>query len=157
MRIEDDRTVSGLRRSPFTTLTDEEIEHLSAEIRTIGADESVFMFNNGDKTSYVDAIDVINVRYDVFPNTNSTHPRDLMSQRAVLAHEYFGHRVNRGTKLQSGSWNDEFRASYQAAKNTPNLSAEDRRYLVLDAMERAKESGVSIRPNNFMRRIIYGF
>ncbi|MCL2016561.1 MAG: hypothetical protein FWG68_09985 [Defluviitaleaceae bacterium] len=154
---QEDRNSSGLRRSPFTVLSPEEIVYLRAEIVAIGADESVFMFNNGRKTGYSDNDDIIRVRYDVFPSQNSTHPRDLMSERAVLAHEYYGHRANRGTPLQNGSWNDEFRASYLAAKNAPNLSDDDRRYLILDAAERAKEHGVSIRYNAFMRRLIYGY
>jgi len=153
----DDRSAGGLRRSPFTTLNSEEIEHLRTEIRAIGADESVFLFNDGDRTGYTDNDDIISIRYDVFPNTNSTHPRNLMSERAVLAHEYYGHRANRGTTVTSGSWNDEFRASYLAARNAPNLSDEDRRFLVLDAIERARESGVTIRYNDFMRRIIYAY
>ena len=80
-----------------------------------------------------------------------------MSSRAVIAHEYYGHRAYRGTKLRKGAWNDEFRASYMAAKNTPNLSDEDRRYLILDALERAKESGVTIKYNDFIRRTLYGY
>ena len=80
-----------------------------------------------------------------------------MSQRAVLAHEYYGHRANRGTILPKGSWNDEFRASYMAEKNCPNLSEEDRRYLILDALERAKENGISIKHNDFIRGCLYGY
>jgi len=79
-----------------------------------------------------------------------------MSERAVLAHEYYGHRTNRGTKLKSNSWNDEFRASYMAAKNTPNLTDKDRYYLILDALQKAKEAGISITYNNFIRRILHG-
>jgi hypothetical protein len=44
-----------------------------------------------------------------------------------------------------------------AAKNAPNLTDEDRRYLILDALERAKEKGVSIKHNGFIRRILYGY
>lgn len=146
---------NGNRRSALYPLTDSEIAALKEDIKTIGADESKFIFNSGDSTSYSDKHDVIFVRRDVFPDTNSIHPRDLMSTRAVLAHEYYGHRTHRGTKLTNGSWNDEFRASYSAAKNTPNLSDEDRRYLILDALERAKESGVSIKYNNYIRRMLY--
>ncbi|MCL1994795.1 MAG: hypothetical protein FWG63_01155 [Defluviitaleaceae bacterium] len=153
----DERLVKGLRRSPFTTLSNEEIEHLRQEIRAIEADESVFRFNKGRQTGYVDITDSVNVRYDVFPSTDSKHPRDLMSERAVLAHEYYGHRQYRNTPLSPESWNDEFRASYMAAKNAPNLSDEDRRYLILDAIERAKEAGFSIRYNEVMRRLVYGF
>ena len=79
-----------------------------------------------------------------------------MSERAVLAHEYYGHRTHRGTTLEKGSWNDEFRASYTAAKICPNLTDEDRRYLILDAIERAKEAGINIRYNDFIRRVLYG-
>ena len=102
-------------------------------------------------------LDEIRVRGDILPDKNSLHPRDLMSTRAALAHEYYGHRAYRGTKLKRNAWNDEFRASYMAAKNTPNLSAEDRKYLVLDALERAKEKGVTIKHNDFIRRILYGY
>jgi len=90
----DDRTAGGLRRSPFTTLNAEEIEHLRTEIRAIGADENVFLFNNGKQTGYSDENDIIRIRYDVFPNTNSTHPRDLMSERAVLARLPAGRPMN---------------------------------------------------------------
>jgi hypothetical protein len=58
--------------------------------------------------------------------------------------------------LPKGSWNDEFRASYIAAKKAPGLSTQDRIYLILDAMERAKESGVNIRLNNFIKDVLYG-
>ena len=44
-----------------------------------------------------------------------------------------------------------------AAKNTSNLSDEDRRCLILDSIERAKESGVSIKNNSFMKKILYGY
>lgn len=42
-----------------------------------------------------------------------------------------------------------------AAKNAPGLTAEDRRYLILDAISRAQEAGVSIKYNDFMRRVLY--
>ena len=79
-----------------------------------------------------------------------------MSVRAVLAHEYYGHRPNRGTALPRNIWNDEFRASYLASKIAPNLTSEDRLHLVLDAVERAREAGVVIKRNQYMRRVIYG-
>lgn len=107
---------NGHRRSMLHELTESEIETLRTDIKAIGADESNFVFNGGDSTSYSDKHDVVFVRGDVIPDTNSIHPRDLMSTRAALAHEYYGHRSHRGTKLKDGSWNDEFRASYSAAK-----------------------------------------
>ena len=152
-----ERNASGLRKNPFKVVNEKEIEHIKAEIKAIGADETVFVFNVGRQTGYVDEIDFIRVRYDVFPDANSKHPRDLMSERAVLAHEYYGHRQYKGTKLEHGSWNDEFRASYTAAKNAPNLSDEDRRYLVLDALERAKEADVAVVYNDFIRRSLHGY
>ena len=153
----DGRKAGGLRRSPLNILSETEIERLKNEIRIIKADESVFVFNKGQFTGYVSERDIIYVRGNVFPsNDGSVHPRDLMSERAVLAHEYYGHRAYRETKLRDGSWNDEFRASYMAAKNTPNLNDEDRQYLILDAVERSKEAGVTITYNGFMRRILYG-
>ena len=79
-----------------------------------------------------------------------------MSERAVLAHEYYGHRANKGTYLPEGSWNDELRASYFATKNTPNLCDKDRLYLIMDAIERTKEAGVTIVYNDFMKGCLYG-
>ena len=147
---------NGGRRPSLHVLTDDEIKALRADIDSIKADPSVFAFNAGTQTCYYDELDIINVRGDVLPDLTSLHPRDLMSSRAVLAHEYYGHRAHRGTKLSKGAWNDEFRASYSAAKNAPGLSDEDRRYLILDALERAKESGVTIKYNDFIRRTLYG-
>lgn len=148
---------NGLRNNPNLHLTEEQIVSLKGDIRAIGADESVFVFNSGARTSYSDEVDTIFVRGDVFSYPRSTHPRDLMSARAVLAHEYCGHRANKGTKLPVGAWNDEFRASYMAARDAPGISDEDRRYLVLDAIDRAKSAGVTITLNEFMRRTVYGF
>ena len=148
----------GLRRSPYHILNDEEIEMLKKDIDAIQADISVFRFNEGRRTSYFDELDKVLIRGDVFSDLKSMHPRDLMSSRAVLAHEYYGHRPHRNviTKLPSGSWNDEFRASYMAAKNAPGLTDDDRRFLILDALERAKSAGVSIVHNSFIRRVLYG-
>ena len=150
------RNAGGLRRSPFIPLTDEEINFLKDEIKAIEAEESVFEFVNGRATSYRDETDKIYVKKDVFPDLDSIHPRDLLSPRAVLAHEYYGHRANRNSSLDEGSWNDEFRASYMAALNTPNLSDKERAGLILDAIERAREAGVTIKYNEFMRRTLYG-
>jgi len=83
-------------------------------------------------------------------------PRSAMSSKAALGHE-LGHAKHRGTKLPVGAWNDEFRASYWAAKNLANLSEHDRIHLVLDALERAREAGVHVSINAFMRRVLYGY
>ena len=79
-----------------------------------------------------------------------------MSQRAVLAHEYYGHKYFDdlfGDKNPlPGAWTDEFRASYNAALNAPNLTETDRMYLMADALERAKEAGVNITNLPFTNR-----
>lgn len=148
---------NGLRTAPSHILTEAEIESLKKDIASIEADESVFRFNKGHRTGYDDVLDEIRVKGDILPDLSSKHPRDRMSSRAALAHEYYGHRANRGTNVPNGAWNDEFRASYMAAKNCPNLSDEERADLILDALERAKESGVTIKNNSFIRRVLYGY
>ena len=156
-KLVDDRKAGGLRRSALNWLSESDIKYLKNEIRAINADETKFEFNTGYATGYRDDIDIIHVRSDVFPDKNSLHPRDLLSERAVLAHEYYGHRAYRNTILGRGAWNDEFRASYMAAKNAPNLTNKDRHTLVLDALERAKEAGIIIKYNDFIRRVLYGY
>lgn len=148
---------NGLRTAPSHILTEAEIESLKKDIASIEADESVFKFNKGHRTGYDDVLDEIRVKGDILPDLSSKHPRDRMSSRAALAHEYYGHRANQGTNVPNGAWNDEFRASYMAAKNCPNLSDEERADLILDALERAKESGVTIKNNDFIRRVLYGY
>jgi len=149
------RNANGLRQG-MRKLTESEIEHLKSEIRAIEADISVFDFDNYKVTGYMDDVDVISVASNVFPDLTSNHPRDLMSERAVLAHEYYGHRAFRGTTLLPQSGEDEYRASMTAAKNSPNLSDEDRRYLVLDALDRAQTAGIEVHHDDFIRRTVYG-
>ena len=157
-KIESERNMAnGLRKSPKIKLTEDDKKHLLSEINAINADPNKFVFRDGVGTGYSDERDVVFVSSNVFPSQDSSKiARDRMSERAVLAHEYYGYRANRGTVLEAGSWNDEFRASYMAAKNCPNLSDQDRYYLVLDALDRAKEAGVTIRNNDFIRRVLYG-
>ena len=62
----DERGAMGLRRSPFYILDESDIEHVIAEIRAIGADESLFLFNRGPRTGYSDKYDVIFIRSDIF-------------------------------------------------------------------------------------------
>ena len=156
--IADRNMANGMRKSAKIKLSDSDKQHLLSEIDIIKADRNVFVFRDGFGSGYSDERDKIFVSSNIFPsNDGSKHPRDLMSERAALAHEYYGHRAYRGTKLPKGSWNDEFRASYMAAKNCPNLTDEDRYFLILDALERAKESGISIQYNSFIRSILYGY
>lgn len=148
----------GMRKSSTIPLSDADKAHLMEEIKAIQADMDVFVFRDYVGTGYSDKRDKVYISSNVFPSQDgSKHPRDLMSERAALAHEYYGHRANRNSALEPGSWNDEFRASYFAARDCPNLSDEDRRYLILDAVERAKEAGVPIEYNDFMRRVVYGY
>ena len=149
---------NGLRRSYFIDLTSEDKEFILQEIDAIGADRSAFRFRNGGPTSYSDERNIISVSSSVFPSDDgSKHPYDLLSVRATLAHEYYGHRAHSGTKLRWGAWNDEFRASYAAARDCPGLNDEDRTMLIADAMQRAKDAGVNIKLNSFMRRLLYGY
>ena len=50
----EERSAGGLRRSPFYVLSEEDVDHLKAEIAAIGAELSVFRFNQGRRTGYVD-------------------------------------------------------------------------------------------------------
>lgn len=148
---------NGLRKSPLIPLSEKDKSFILEEIKAIEADESVFIFRDGVGSGYSDGRDIVYVSSNIFPsNDDSVHPRDRMSARAALAHEYYGHRVHRNSTLALGDWRDEFRASYSATKRCPNLTAEDRAYLILDAVERANEAGVSIKYNSFMKRCLYG-
>ena len=151
-----ERGASGLRRSPLNNLSEEEITFIFSEAQSIGINIDILRPNEGDSTGYSDDMDVIFIRGDIYPDMDGTHPRDIMNVRAVLAHEYYGHRANRGTHWDIGDWRDEFRASYQAAKNTPNLTIQERIQLLNDARARASEAGVSIKHNKYMLEVLYG-
>ncbi|MCL2053898.1 MAG: hypothetical protein FWG90_05585 [Oscillospiraceae bacterium] len=157
VELEKKRDVSGYRQTPHYWLTDEDIRHLKDEIKAIEAVQDVFRFNFGNRTAFDDLRGLINVKGDVIPDKTSTHPRDLMSERAVLAHEYYGHYKFFPSKFDYGDWRDEMRASYIAAIKTPNLSEKDRAYLMLDAYERAKEAGHFFEYSKKAREIIYGY
>lgn len=76
--------------------------------------------------------------------------------RAVLAHEYYGHFKHIPSEYPVGDWRDEFRASYEAALNAPNLSDEDRSRLIIDAYERQKEAGEFNGYSEEAKRILFG-
>ena len=148
------RGVNGVgRQSADDILDTKQIDFVKKEFETIGGDTKILRFNEGNYTGYLDKKDVINIRGDIFPNTLSNHPNSMMSVRAALAHE-LGHRNFRGTSVIPGSWNDEFRASYWASKNVPNLSLEDKYMLVSDAVQRIREARpiVPFEPNNISSR-----
>lgn len=102
-RVEQVRTdycehlASGNRRSPFYVLSDEDIAAVKQEIAAIGADENEFVFNSESVrgTCFLARDGKVHIKGNIFPDNYSDHPRDRMSVRAVLAHEYYGHRPNR--------------------------------------------------------------
>lgn len=169
----DKDMANGMRDTSKTPLTQGEIEYIKSEIRRIGADPSVFVFNDEEhlslSTCYNFVEDRIYITRNIFPDEKygSTHPRDLMSVRAVLAHEYFGHRPYRDEYLfdmQQGNefhttpiWQDECRASINAAKTAHNLTDRDKSNLVMDAIYRAKEFGHLIEMDDFMKEVVYGY
>jgi hypothetical protein len=164
---------NGMRNMTRTPLTDTEIEYVKSEIQRIGADLSVFVFNDEEhltsSTCYNFIEDKIYVTRNVFPDEKygSVHPRDLMSVGAVLAHEYFGHRpyrneylsdMNKGNEFHTTPiWQDECRASINAAKTAHNLTDRDKSNLVMDAVYRAKEFGHLIEMDDFMKEVMYGY
>lgn len=151
-----ERMTGGLRSSPSLILNDAQIQRITREFGEVGGDPSILRFNSGRQTSYVDELNIIRVRGDVLPLEDASHVRSTMSSRATLAHE-LGHQAHQGTGVQIGAWNDEFRASYWAAKNAPGLSMTERVDLLNDAVSRAREAGVPIKMNKFMQETLYGY
>lgn len=156
--IKEREMANGMRKSYLIPLSDADKEFVTGEIDAIGADRKHFIFRDFRATAYSAARDKVFVSSSVFPSADgSTNPTDMLSVRATLAHEYYGHRAYRNTQLREGAWNDEFRASYMAAQFSPGLSDEDRAMLISDALQRAKDAGVNIKLNSFMRRCLYGY
>ena len=156
--IEFRKMANGGRKSQFIKLTDNDRQYIIKEAKAIGIESNYIGFRDYRPTGYNSEKNIIFVSSQVFPaNDDSPMSRDRMSVRAVLAHEYYGHKVNRNTVIPQGHWIDEFRASYRAAQKCPNLSQEERADLLRDAIDRAKEAGIAIKLNSFMRRILYGY
>lgn len=164
---------NGHRDMSGRLLTESDIELIKSEIQRIGADLSVFVFNDENhifgSTCYNFVEDKIYVTGNVFPDDKygSIHPRDIMSIGAVLAHEYYGHRMYRQEYLDDLAkgedyhttpiWQDECRASITAAKIAHNLTERDKCNLVLDAVYRAQEYGHLIEMDDFMKEVVYGY
>ena len=155
--IDSRNMANGMRKSPFVILDDKQISQIKNCAAELNIPENILSFNTGTQTGFVDRKKIIHIRGDIFPDTESANNRDLLSEKAVLAHEYYGHLKNDPSQFRIGDWRDEFRASYCAAIDSPNLSAEERRMLMLDAYDRAREAGVPVRYNKEARRIIYGY
>ncbi len=169
--VAEKHTAAGNRRSPYYVLTEQDIEQVKEEIKSIGADVNDFVFNSNSTrgTCFLASDGKVHIKGNIFPDEYSEHPRDKMSVRAVLAHEYYGHKPYRTqylkedndsspdsiSKIMARAWADEFRASYMASKNAPNLLAEDRYLLISDALTRAEEAGIKIKYNAYIRRVLY--
>lgn len=148
---------NGMRKSPLNILDDKQIERINQYADELQIPRNVLSYNTGFQTGFSDRKKVINIRGDIFPDKTSYNNRDLLSERAVLAHEYYGHMKHDPSNFEVGDWRDEFRASYSAAINAPGLSDEERRMLMLDAYDRAKEAGISAKYNKKARKLIYGY
>ena len=148
---------NGLRRDANYVLDNEDIRYVVEQAESIGIPEDVLRFNHGTQTGVVDLTRKINVRGDVFPDSRSSENRDTMTVRAVLAHEYYGHYAHIGTAFAEGDWRDEFRASYRAAIDAPNLSEAERASLMIDAWQRGYDAGVELRITPAYRRIVFGY
>lgn len=155
--IKSDRSLAmGLRAPASHVLTDEEIESVLLDADALNINRNLLRFNTGGRTGFIDAEQMIDVCGDILPDPSSESARDRMSQRAVLAHEYYGHYLHHPSEYDIGDWRDEFRASYDAAKNAPNLSPEDRGLLMVDAYDRAREAGEIVEYDDFAKEVIYG-
>lgn len=147
---------NGGRRSVFHILNQDEIQTIKNEAKEIGIDETILRFNQGTQTGIGSDTGFFYIRGDILPDINSTNPRDRLSIRAVLAHEYYGHYMNHPSEYPVGDWRDEYRASRDAALKAPNLSDKDRACLMIDAYERQKEAGVFEGYDQVAKEIIYG-
>lgn len=147
----------GLRQSPLINLDDEQISRIKQEAAEIEIPINVLSFNTGHKTGYVDDLNIIRIRNDINPDEAGRTARDLMSSRAVLAHEYYGHFMHAPSKYEAGDWRDEFEASYYAAVNAPNLTDEERAMLMTDAYDRALEAGQTLEKTQEALKILYGY
>lgn len=156
--IDTRNMANGGRKSKFIKLTEAEKDFIIKEAKAIGIDEKYIRFRDCRATGYDTEKDLIFVSSQIFPaQDDSPIARDRMTVRAVLAHEYYGHRANRNTSLPRNNWIDEFRASYRGAQKCSNLTDEERADLVRDAYDRAKEAGVTVKLTKFARRVLYGF
>ena len=162
----------GYRKLSKEPLSREEINTVVEAACSINIPVEALVFNNQKAlsgptgTSYNFFDDKVYIAQNVFPddNSNSIHPRDLLSVRAVLAHEYYGHRAFRqeylsdyeNNKSTTTYWEDEARASINAAKYAPNLSQLERCMLIQDATYRAKEHAQVLELDDFMKNMLFG-
>lgn len=147
---------NGSRRGLFEDITDAEKQFVKDECKRLGIDLKIVKFENNVKTAYIDSTDIVRIGSDVFPsNDDSVNPIDRMPVACVLAHEYYGHRHFRNTKLIPNSPIDEFRASYYSSVHGKNLSDDERRMLMQSALFVANQGGMKITMTDEIRRILY--
>lgn len=147
---------NGPRRGRLTVITSEEEQLIREYAKELGIPENILTFNTGDSTCFSDISGMIHIRGDIFPSSFAENPASILNARCALAHEYYGHYLHYPSKFRPGDWRDEFQASYFAAINTPNLTSEERRLLMIDAYERARNAGVTVELNPTARRMIHG-
>ena len=147
---------NGPRRGSLTIVSDAEQQMIRKWADELKVPQNVLSFNTGSMTSFDDETGLINIRGDIFPSDYAPNIDSILSAKAALAHEYYGHYLHH-TQFKIGDWRDEFQASYRAALDAPNLSDTDRILLMVDAFERPKTAGVTVELNKIARRIIYGF
>lgn len=98
--IDTRNMANGGRKSKFIKLTEAEKDFIIKEAKAIGIDEKYISFRDYRATGYDTEKDLIFVSSQIFPaQDDSPIARDRMSVRAVLAHEYYGHRANRTTSI----------------------------------------------------------
>ena len=61
------------------------------------------------------------------------------------------------SEYEPNDWRDEYRASYRAAFDTPNLTDHERALLIIDAYDRAREAGEPLEYSEEARRILFGY
>ena len=131
-------------------ITNEEKEFILKEIGRINADRNKFYIDETGlhTTKYSQDDDIIIVGSNVFPDLeNPSNMTDKLSVACVLAHEYYGHRSMRDEYLKeevdtTNTALDEFKASFLAYKDTPNLTDKEREMLLYQAYETAKSGNL---------------
>lgn len=147
---------NGPRRGALTIVDEVEQKHLIKIANDLNIPENVLIFNQGRYTGYSDRLNAIYVRGDVFPSEFARNIDSILNERCALAHEYYGHYLHHN-EFEKGDWRDEYWASRHAAIDTPNLTDDERRLLMIDAFDRMKEAGVFEGYDDEAKRYIYGY
>ena len=145
-----DRNFAMGLRAGKRKITEDEKAFILKEIKRINADVDAFYIDEigNQNTHYSQKTDLVVVGSNVFPDLeNPSNMTDKLSVACVLAHEYYGHRSMREEYLKeetdtTNTALDEFKASFLAYKNTPNLTDEEREMLLYQAYETAKNGNL---------------